>query len=136
MIFLTSLGIKINHCNFPHAPLGKLTQKKYRAAVTKNTINAIDSQFQKRGSLYVVWVTTCWVNQNLNQYYTITRHKLLLYPVMSSSRDLVSVSFWYVYNFFNPLTTNVPLIQKPVNWFALQINWLVSTWEGHWSLKV
>ena len=35
----------------------------------------------------------------------------------------------------NPLTINVPLIQKPVNWFALQINWLVSIWEGHWSLK-
>ena len=31
---------------------------------------------------------------------------------------------------FNTLTTNVPTIKKPVNWFALQINWLVSLWWG------
>ena len=34
----------------------------------------------------------------------------------------------------NRLTTNVPLMQKPVNWFALQINWLISI-EGYWSWK-
>ena len=27
---------------------------------------------------------------------------------------------------FNPLNASVALILKPVNWFALQINWLVS----------
>ena len=35
----------------------------------------------------------------------------------------------------NPLTTNVHIIQKPVSWFAEQINWLVSIWWEHWSLK-
>ena len=25
----------------------------------------------------------------------------------------------------DPLTTNNPLIQKPVNWFALQIDWFL-----------
>ena len=27
-----------------------------------------------------------------------------------------------------------PVIQKPVNWFVLQIKWLVSIWWEHWSL--
>ena len=28
--------------------------------------------------------------------------------------------------FLNPLSTNVPIIQKPVSWFVAQINWRVS----------
>ena len=36
---------------------------------------------------------------------------------------------------FNPLSAIVALIQKPVNWFAVQVNWLVSTWGQHWHLK-
>ena len=35
----------------------------------------------------------------------------------------------------NPLTTNISIIQKAVSWFALQINWLVSIWWEHRSLK-
>ena len=34
----------------------------------------------------------------------------------------------------NPLNASVSLILKPVNWFALQINWLVSIWGQHWHL--
>ena len=34
----------------------------------------------------------------------------------------------------NLLTTNVPIIEKPVTWFGLQINWLVSIWCEHESL--
>ena len=36
---------------------------------------------------------------------------------------------------FNPLTTNIPTIEKPVSWSAEQINWLLSMWREHWSLK-
>ena len=32
---------------------------------------------------------------------------------------------------FNSLNAKVAIIQKPVNWFTLQINWLVSIW---WQL--
>ena len=32
-----------------------------------------------------------------------------------------------------PWTTNAPLIKKPINWFVMQIRWLVSIWEGHWA---
>ena len=35
---------------------------------------------------------------------------------------------------FNPLNANVALIQKPDNWFAQQIDWLVSIWGQHWHL--
>ena len=35
---------------------------------------------------------------------------------------------------FNPLNASVALIQKPVNWFAKQINWLVSIWGQQWHL--
>ena len=35
----------------------------------------------------------------------------------------------------NPLTANVPIIQKPLRWFAEQINWLVSIWWEHWLSK-
>ena len=31
--------------------------------------------------------------------------------------------------------TNIPIIQKRVNWFAVQISRLVSIWWEHWSLK-
>ena len=34
----------------------------------------------------------------------------------------------------NSLTTHVPLIQKLVRWFALQMKWVVSVWEEHWLL--
>ena len=33
---------------------------------------------------------------------------------------------------FNPLSASVALIEKPVNWFAAHINWLVSI-EGNTS---
>ena len=36
----------------------------------------------------------------------------------------------------NPLTTNVPIIKKPISWFALQINWLVCLWWGHWRVSL
>ena len=35
---------------------------------------------------------------------------------------------------FNPLNASVALIQKPVNWFPQQINWLVSIWGQQWHL--
>ena len=35
----------------------------------------------------------------------------------------------------NLLTTNIPIIKNPVSWFGEQINWLVSIWWKHWSLK-
>ena len=38
------------------------------------------------------------------------------------------------YAFPNPLNASVALIQKPVNWLAEQINWLVSIWGHHWHL--
>ena len=41
------------------------------------------------------------------------------WPTSSNNTTVISL---------NPLTTNVPIIQKPVCWFAEQINWLVSIW--------
>ena len=35
---------------------------------------------------------------------------------------------------FNLLNVSIALIKKPVNWFAVQINWLVSIWGQHWHL--
>ena len=35
----------------------------------------------------------------------------------------------------NPLKTNVPITQKLIRWFALQINWLVFVWWEHRSLN-
>ena len=40
--------------------------------------------------------------------------------------------FWLI----NPLSTSVALMEKPVNWFAQIINWLVSIWGQHWHLLV
>ena len=50
---------------------------------------------------------------------------LLLPPCFDNHAFLLIVSF-------NPITTNVPIIKKPVSWFAEQINWLVSIW---WVVK-
>ena len=37
-------------------------------------------------------------------------------------------------NKLNPLGASDALIWKPVNWFAVQINWLVSIPGQHWQL--
>ena len=37
-------------------------------------------------------------------------------------------------NDLNPINVSDALIYKPVNWFAMQINWLVSIWGQHWCL--
>ena len=34
----------------------------------------------------------------------------------------------------NPLSAIVAVIEKPVNWFAQQIDWLVSVWRQDWHL--
>ena len=36
--------------------------------------------------------------------------------------------------FFNSFNAKVAIILKPVNWFALQINWRVSIWWWIWHL--
>ena len=38
-------------------------------------------------------------------------------------------------SFLNLFHANVPVIKKPVNWCALQINWLVSICGEHWHEK-
>ena len=47
----------------------------------------------------------------------------------------------YIYLFFsimngkvNPSKTNGPITYIPVNWFTLQINWMVSIWWEHFLL--
>ena len=42
--------------------------------------------------------------------------------LVEPAHSLLSISFHY----FNLFHANVPHIQKPVNWFALQISWLAS----------
>ena len=39
-----------------------------------------------------------------------------------------------IFVLFNRLNAIVALIQKPVNWFAVQMNWLVSIWGQQWHL--
>ena len=36
--------------------------------------------------------------------------------------------------YVKPLNAGAVLIQKPVDWFTKQVNWLVSIWEQHWHL--
>ena len=45
--------------------------------------------------------------------------------------------FYYSLSLYiKPLSAPVALIKKPVNWFAVQINWVVSIWGQHWHLMV
>ena len=53
---------------------------------------------------------------------------------MFSAHEETAVSINTRISSFNPLIASVALIQKPVNWFAVQINWLVSIWEQYWQL--
>ena len=48
----------------------------------------------------------------------------------------ISIIGWLTSLFLllNPLSASTALIKKPVNWFAHQINWLVSLWRQHWHL--
>ena len=54
--------------------------------------------------------------------------RICWYLLHKSSRNILILSV------VNPLSASVALIQKPVNWFVLQINWLVSIWGQHWHL--
>ena len=41
---------------------------------------------------------------------------------------LVAKAYLSTINRFQP---SVAIIQKPIHWFAVQINWLVSIWSKH-----
>ena len=76
-------------------------------------------------------------NRNLKMFKTnLVNIKLNLLNKFRFSEFLqLSLATFTARMWGNPLTTNVPIIQKPFSWFAEQINWLVSIWWEHWSLK-
>ena len=57
--------------------------------------------------------------QIIKKIKMISQNKLMNYFIVGA-RQMI--------NLVNPLSANVALLQKPANWFAVQINWLVSIW--------
>ena len=64
-----------------------------------------------------------------SDYYSCT-----CYVQLNLNNKFVNTKLFRVEPKINPLSTSVALIEKPVNWFAQQINWLVPVWEQHWHL--
>ena len=53
----------------------------------------------------------------------------------SECTSIPTVKFsWDYEEYVKPLNAGAVLIQKPVDWFTKQVNWLVSIWEQHWHL--
>ena len=62
-----------------------------------------------------------------------------MHPEFALIRKTITNVYWIYVSItcLNSFMTEVP-IPKPVHWFALQINWLVSIWKGlrHERVKV
>ena len=55
--------------------------------------------------------------QIIKKIKMISQNKLMNYFIVGARQRI---------NLVNPLSANVALLQTPANWFAVQINWLVS----------
>ena len=74
---------------------------------------AIQCPFSKFSALFI------------HSYITIICYFILLvYTTLFEKVSCTCLKFFSA----NPLNSSVAFIQKPVNWFAVQINWLVSVW--------
>ena len=72
-----------------------------------------------------------WKNMKENVWFRHP-HKKSKFKFSFSSKLNVALIF---FNFpFNSLNAKIAMIQKPINWFAEQINWLVSIWWQLWCL--
>ena len=117
---------------YPLKPLLFCFQGVWKWNITRKRI-----KFLRIGEIY----------QNVD--FSILYVKFLLYFIWSNNKHqkvLTDPHFdlmhcWIInllknFSCFNPLSAGVALIEKRVNWFAVQINWLVSVWGQHWHLWV
>ena len=82
----------------------------------------------KDGSLpFYFWFLSTNIMCNFNSNKSIK----FLWKFFFWQRTIWSI---FLSRFFKPLSASVALIWKPVNWFAVKINWLVSIWGQHWHL--
>ena len=72
-----------------------------------------------------------WVD-HLNSKRGIKKWKTLPWENLISI--LISKKFAIPLGILKSLNASVAPVQKPVNWFAVQIIWLVSIWGQHWHL--
>ena len=81
-----------------------------------------------------------WRLKDFNEWYCEWFPFFLLFLVLRTIGLLNRLSWYNKFimswtSMFNPLIASVALIYKPVNLFAVQINWLVSIWGQHWHLR-
>ena len=67
-----------------------------------------------------------WIKKHLAQLQIIKKKKKMISKNKLMNYFIVGAR--QMINLVNPLSANVALLQKPANWFAVQINWLVSIW--------
>ena len=79
----------------------------------------------QKSLLYFAQIIFCGKSQHV-------QNPRYIYPLRIAFCELKTLNFNSI--LFNPLSASAALIQKQVNWLALQINWLVSTWGQHWHL--
>lgn len=78
--------------------------------------------------IFVGWRKPCFPRKSLK----FTKNRLH-HDTLSSNQLLYFVSIFF-FTLWNLLTTHVLITQKPVNFFVLQINVLVSIWQENLSL--
>ena len=126
---------------------------KLTKQTNKNLANATFNCFEKKGSIIIyIWQGIEYVStfprfshDSINTFVFCICYLAASWPTLDIIKKTVSLPC------VNPLNASVDLIQKPVNGFAVQINWLVSIWrqnrhlmgwsrcfitflpEGHWS---
>ena len=70
---------------------------------------------------------SCNFTKSNTPHWVFTKSRNASHLLIVLCRSLKSFHLDKIYGEnFNALTTNVPIIKKPVSWFALQIGWLVS----------
>ena len=89
-----------------------------------DTLRAGSEPLRKLSSDFVEWswAAVITTTPRRHNYKRIIKFLITIIWIINFSLS------WKVLHF--RLTTNVPIIYKPVNWFVLQINWLISVWSG------
>ena len=129
-VFTSFKGFK----NFVNSAIIGITSKSWQNVVTKWCFEK-QSWKKRRNHIAIVkkvyWVK--WIDSFWCYYSQIILENIGHVVTLITQWSIVSSQFKWIT--VNLLTTNVPIILKPVSRFALQISWLVSIWWEHWSLK-
>ena len=93
----------------------------------ENHSESIQKKLQQNWPVLCLYDCRCNIKFEISPFFPLDKKSWML-------TSLFVLDYVIKHQMLNPLSASVALIWKPVNWFAVQINWLVSIWGQHWHL--